>query len=133
MADTGSPCERCNSRRRCTRRCYAYKDWMRGQGKMAGSERKTTEVLRMATCKKCGASIIWLKPRGGKWMPADEGLIPYRQNPEGKDRLLNDYGETIRCDILTDGSIPTGMARRPHWATCPNADDFRKEKRGKRE
>ena len=80
----------------------------------------------MATCKKCGASIIWLKPPGGKWMPADEGLVPYRQNPAGKDLLLNDFGETIRCDILKDGSIPTGMARLPHWATCPYADEFRK-------
>ena len=25
-----------------------------------------------------------------------------------------------------DEGLPTGMARTPHWATCPYADDFRR-------
>lgn len=78
----------------------------------------------MAKCKKCGANIIWLKTPKGKWMCVDEGLHPYRQNAKGKDYLVNDRGEVIRCDLDPEG-IPTGMARKPHWATCPNAQDFR--------
>ena len=86
----------------------------------------------MATCKKCGAPIIWLKTPKGKWMCADEGLVPYRTDPEGKDLVCNDYGEMIRCEILPEDECragkrnPSGRARIPHWATCPNADDFRK-------
>lgn len=86
----------------------------------------------MATCSSCGASIIWLRTPKGKWMPANEGLVPYYQNDEGKDFVVTDRGEMIRCDIITEklpatggirptGRFPTGMARVPHWATCPNA------------
>lgn len=88
----------------------------------------------MAKCKKCGADIIWLKTPRGKWMCADEGLKPYRQNKAGKDTVVTDWGETIRCDLLSPEdckagrAIPTGLARTPHWATCPEADSFRKQK-----
>lgn len=84
-----------------------------------------------STCRKCGAPIIWLKTPAGRWMPADEGLVPYKQDPEGKNYVVTDYGELIRCKILekedmAPGQFLTGMARIPHWATCPNADEFRK-------
>ena len=87
-----------------------------------------------ANCIKCKAPIIWLRTPAGKWMPADEGLVPYRQNPDGKQHVVTDRGELIRCDILEDGDLapgefPTGLARIPHWATCPFADDFRRGKR----
>jgi len=80
----------------------------------------------MTTCSKCGANIIWLRTPAKKWMPADEGLHPYKKNPEGKSTVVNDWGEVIRCDLEFDG-LPTGMARIPHWATCPHADEFRKK------
>lgn len=81
----------------------------------------------MANCKKCDAPIIWLKTPRGKWMCCDEGLVAYRDNPNGKDILISDRGETIRCDIIETGPgiYPTGLARRPHWATCKHADSFR--------
>lgn len=86
----------------------------------------------MDNCKKCGAPIIWLKTPKGKWMCCDEGLLAYKANPNGKDILISDRGETIRCDIIETGPgiYPTGMARRAHWATCPFAEDFRKKKGG---
>jgi len=78
-----------------------------------------------STCRKCGAPIIWLKTPKGKWMPADEGLVAYQQDQEGSDYVVTQDGELVRCYLEFDGK-PTGMARIPHWATCPNADDFRK-------
>ena len=79
-----------------------------------------------STCKSCGAPIIWVQTPAGKWMPLDEGLVPYRQNDSGKSSVVDDHGVVIRCDIVTDGSIPTGLARVPHWSTCPNADKHRR-------
>ena len=79
-----------------------------------------------ATCKSCGAPIVWTQTPAGKWMPLDEGLVPYRQNDTGKSLVVDDRGTVIRCDIVTDGSVPTGMARFPHWSTCPNADSHRR-------
>lgn len=86
----------------------------------------------MSECKKCKAPIIWLHTPRGKWMCVDEGLKPYKQNPNGKDLLFNDRGESIRCDILSEedckaGKVNvTGRARTPHWATCPFSESFRK-------
>ncbi len=77
------------------------------------------------TCSKCGAPIVWLRTPKGKWMPADAGPKPYKANPEGKDTVVNDRGEMVRCDLKFEG-IPSGQARIPHWATCPNAREFRK-------
>ena len=90
-----------------------------------------------ATCSRCGAPIVWLRTaKAGRWMPADEGLIPYKANQEGKDLLFSDRGESIKCDLYPDdkvpaGEFPTGLARRSHWATCPEADKFR-QKGGKK-
>lgn len=68
---------------------------------------------------------MWLRTPKGKWMPADAGLVKYRENPEGKKFVVTDTGKLIRCDLDFDGA-PDGMARIPHWATCPNAREFRK-------
>lgn len=76
-------------------------------------------------CKKCGAPIVWLTTPRGKKMPADAVLREYKENPEGKNSVLNDLGEVIKCDLQFEGT-PTGLARIPHWATCPNADEFRR-------
>lgn len=76
-------------------------------------------------CKKCGAPIVWLRTPRGKMMPADAALRAYRENPQGKNNVVNELGEVIKCDLHFDGP-PTGMGRLPHWATCPNADEFRR-------
>ena len=74
----------------------------------------------MATCSSCGAGIIWLRTPAGKWMPANEGLVPYKQSGKGTRFVVDDRGNMIRCELEFEG-FPTGMARIPHWATCPNA------------
>ena len=75
----------------------------------------------MPRCKKCPAVIRFCKTPDGNWMPLD--LEP---NEEG-DYVLdgqNDHGDPLvrRVDLFTAESAPRYM---PHWATCPNADDFR--------
>ena len=54
-------------------------------------------------CKKCKAKIRWIKTKKGKWMPVDSKEI------------------TI---VTIVGEIQKGYI--PHWATCPNAEEFRK-------
>lgn len=80
----------------------------------------------MSTCKSCGARIVWIQTHSGKWMPADEGIIPYKQSETGKNVVITDKGDVIHCDFEFEG-LPTGLARIPHFATCPNADKHRKK------
>lgn len=79
----------------------------------------------MTKCKKCGADILFLTTKNGKWFPVNEGLVPYKQDKDGEDLVVTDKGEVIRCTFEFE-CTPTGMARIPHWATCPYANDFRR-------
>lgn len=55
-----------------------------------------------ATCKTCGAAIVWLKTSTGKAMPVDAGTVQ--------------EGETL--------FVPG--RHTSHFATCPQADQHRK-------
>ena len=81
----------------------------------------------MAKCKKCGADIVFIKTPKGKWMPCNEGLVEYHigNTPDFDDVVVNDKGEVIQCTFDFQ-CRPDGVARIPHWATCPYADDFRR-------
>ena len=82
----------------------------------------------MATlCNSCGAPIVWIESPKHKWIPCDEWLIPYLEYRSGKDAIVTQKGEIIRCRLAFDGE-PTGMGRMAHWATCPNADQHRRKK-----
>lgn len=65
----------------------------------------TNDIFMEKICKKCKAEIRWIKTEKGKWMPVDPKEITL---------------------ISIEGKIIKGYM--PHWATCPNADYFRKEK-----
>lgn len=66
--------------------------------------------MNTSTCRGCGAPIVFVKSALGKYIPCDAQLVRYRANPAGKD---------------FEG-LPTGMARITHFATCPQAKQFRK-------
>lgn len=80
-----------------------------------------------STCKACGKPLVWIQTPKGKWIPCDEGLVPYKQDSDGTDVVVSQDGEAIRCRLKFEG-LPTGMARVPHWATCTSPDRFRKRK-----
>ena len=79
----------------------------------------------MAVCKACGAEIVWLRSPKGKWIPCNEGLVEYKADEDGEDSVINQDGEVIRCTFEFECK-PTGLARIPHWATCPDGDKWRK-------
>ena len=78
-----------------------------------------------STCKACGAPIYWVTTEKGKYMCCDEGLIPYQRDPNGKDNIVLQNGQVIRVKLNFTGT-PDGLGRTPHWATCPQADKFRR-------
>lgn len=82
-----------------------------------------------ATCKSCGAPIVWIESPKHKWIPCDEGLIPYLEDRAGKEAVVTQRGEITRCRLTFDGE-PTGLGRTTHWATCPNADQHRRREHG---
>lgn len=59
----------------------------------------------VARCRSCGARIVWIETAAGKKMPLDEKKA------------------TV---VLDDGTVVTG--RVSHFATCPQAGEWRKGK-----
>ena len=65
----------------------------------------------MPKCKGCGALIEWLEMKSGKSMPVDVNRI-------------NVAIKVPQMEGPTKYEMIWGF--QPHWATCPNAKDFKK-------
>lgn len=81
--------------------------------------------MNKATCRGCGASIVWIKTPTGKAMPCDPAPVYYKATPDGKDKVVTTRGEVVSCEIVP-GANATDAGYRPHWATCPQADRFKR-------
>lgn len=95
-------------------------------------------------CKGCGRPIIWFQTPAKKSMPCDPDEQAFRENPSGKDTIVKRNGEVVKAEIIarcsdlhvpgekfTDLGDADGIGYVPHWATCPNADQFRRKKHDK--
>lgn len=81
-------------------------------------------------CRACGAPIMFLKTAKGKTMPVDEGAVFFKAHPDGKELFILGDGSTMRGNQVSDRAEGDQFGYISHFATCPNADDFRK--RGKK-
>ena len=77
--------------------------------------------IKVEPCKKCKAPIFFMKTEENrKWMPLD--AKPERRfemiTKEEKDML----GNTFQVQFARSVPVYT-----PHWATCPFADQFRRD------
>ena len=85
----------------------------------------------MPKCKGCGREIIWVKSAKGKAIPCDPDLITFCPDKEGDQVYITEDGQYIRgYDKPADGNgFDDWSARRgrvAHFATCPQADRFRR-------
>lgn len=65
----------------------------------------------ITVCKKCNASIMFLKTRSGGWMPVN--VMPTKNDVRGPNS-----GETL----FIFGE------HQSHFSTCPKADSFRRDR-----
>ncbi len=82
----------------------------------------------MPYCKSCGAPIVFIRSaKNNRPMPCNAEKIEYKAGytPDYEDWVVNDEGELIQCTFDFQCQ-PDGLARLPHWATCPYADQHRK-------
>jgi len=66
-----------------------------------------------AKCKGCGAEIRWVKMETGENMPLDAKSV-------NMTRIFPNYQPLY--DLYEAYTVDVYM---PHWATCPNAKDFK--------
>lgn len=80
----------------------------------------------MAKCKGCGADIIWIKMPTGKAMPCDPEKVPYKNTfPAGELTLITPEGKIAKGELDLNSETYGYVS---HFATCPVANKFRKEK-----
>ena len=79
----------------------------------------------MSYCRSCGAPIVWIRMKSGKMMPVDAAEKHYWNDPQGKDSVVLESGEVIRCSLKGEGEA-AGRGFVSHFSTCPNANKHRK-------
>lgn len=78
----------------------------------------------MSQCRSCGTKIDWIKTITGKNMPLDPDYIQYSEAKQG-DVLVTDGGVVYKVDHSKD--LPSVKGRVSHFATCPDANNWRKK------
>lgn len=80
----------------------------------------------MATCRGCGAAIIWIRTPGGKSIPCDPEQVLYRSKKEGGIKIVTPNGEVLSAKLESIPNEADGIGYVSHFATCPEAGRFRK-------
>jgi hypothetical protein len=89
-------------------------------------------VMKKATCRSCGAEIVWVQTKAGNTMPCDVGPVTYWERAKAKDKIVTPNGEVLSCvfegdqSSLFDTEAATGIGYVPHWATCKYPEAHRK-------
>ena len=78
----------------------------------------------MATCKGCGAPIVWIRTGAGKSMPCDPEPVVFEKKAGGKGKYVIDSGEVVSGEPVKGTGSCVGYV--PHWATCPASQKFKK-------
>jgi len=73
----------------------------------------------VAHCQSCGAPIVWAVTDSGKRMPVDPRVVD-----GGKLKLYVAAG-VVRVRHV---AAPDGALHRPHFATCPDAESWRRRR-----
>lgn len=91
------------------------------------------------TCRACGAAIRFFKTPNGKSTPVNAEPVAFIPDPAGKDLFLIPKANGIQADTAKGWTISewressaakTGYIS--HFATCPEAEYFRKHRKGGR-
>lgn len=74
--------------------------------------------MNKATCRGCGAPVVWIKTPAGKAMPCDPAPVYYKATPDGKDKVVTTRGEVVSCEIVpganaTDAGYPATLGHLP--------------------
>lgn len=88
--------------------------------------------MKISQCRACGAEIMFIKSVAGKTIPVNVEQITYQQKAGGSMKVVTPNGEVISGELTVDPQKATGIGYISHFATCPEADKFRKPRKSDR-
>ena len=86
-------------------------------------------LRKTSACRGCGQEIIFIKTLKGKTMPVNPDGV-YFVPAGGPNTYVTLDGEVIRGREPEQGDRNTRIGYVSHFATCPEADSFRKKRKG---
>ena len=86
-------------------------------------------INRETTCRACGKKIMFLKTHNGKTVPVDAESVYFVPDIRGKNLYVLPDGGTLRGVEPMEGDQDKHIGYISHFATCPNADQFRKPRK----
>lgn len=89
-------------------------------------------MQRIDQCRACGAPILFIKSVAGKSIPVNAEQILYQQKAGGSLRIVTPNGEVLSGEPEKDPQKATGIGYISHFASCPCADQFRKQRKSDR-
>lgn len=89
-------------------------------------------MMKTSYCRACGAGIGFIKSVAGKTIPVNVEQIVYKQKEGGGLKIVTPNGEVVSAEIPEDPQKATGIGYISHFATCPEADKFRKPRKSDR-
>lgn len=88
--------------------------------------------MNITKCRACGAPIGFIKSVAGKTIPVDAEPFSYVQKSNGTLKIVTPNGEVVSGELPDDPQNATGIGYISHFATCPEADQFRKKRKSDR-
>lgn len=85
-----------------------------------------TGHLRVTRCKSCGAEIVFIGTGEGKSIPCNAEALPYWQTKGGGQKIVTPNGEVLSAELEGLPGTATGLGYITHFATCPDAEKYRK-------
>lgn len=79
----------------------------------------------MNRCRGCNAEITWVRTEAGKPMPCDPVAMWLVPDEKYDGTVVTLGGRTVRGYVIARWRRGAVAGHRPHWITCPAADQFR--------
>lgn len=83
-------------------------------------------------CRGCGRRVVWIKTKAGKNMPCDPTIVDYKEDPAGKEKIVTQKGDVVTGITGVNPGEADGMGYISHFATCPQAKNYRRSRAGSR-
>ena len=78
----------------------------------------------MPKCRSCGAEIMFIRMKYGKYNPVDPIKRTIKQD-SGPERLVTETGDVITGTFASLEEGANGEGYISHFATCPDANRYR--------
>lgn len=88
--------------------------------------------MNITKCRACERPIGFIKTKAGKTVPVDAESVNFLPDPTGKELFVLVDGSTQRGTRVEEESNSSQIGFISHFATCPEADRFRKPRKSDR-